>query len=435
LEDSSNADVQFMGSLIVNGDRGYEPSKIPGYIVAYDSLPPLTGVDYTDDIWKIVVIIPDNEIFKTFNETRELIASQGTEIRLSSFAILFVLLIVAILVSLRFSTVATRDVRTLAKAAQEISAKNYDVEVKLKSRDEIGQLGRVFENMASDIRDYTVNLEAKVAERTAELTEANEEIARLNEQLRGENLRLGAELDVARRLQMMVLPPDKETRRIPELDIASYMRPTDEVGGDYYDILRVGDALFICIGDVAGHGLPSGVIMLMAQTAMLTLSKSGERNMERMLSILNRVLYNNIQRIREDKNMTMAILQYKNREVSMVGQHESVLICRKDGSVQSVDTMDLGIPIGLQEDIDGFIMTSQLKLDPGDVMLLYTDGITESVNMQNELFGLEGLIASLKRCYKLTAEEIKEHILTDMFAHIGEAHIYDDIAMLVLKQK
>jgi sigma-B regulation protein RsbU (phosphoserine phosphatase) len=289
--------------------------------------------------------------------------------------------------------------------------------------------------MASDIHDYTVNLEAKVAERTAELTEANEEIARLNEQLRGENLRLGAELDVARRLQMMVLPPDKETRRIPELDIASYMRPTDEVGGDYYDILRVGDALFICIGDVAGHGLPSGVIMLMAQTAMLTLSKSGERNMERMLSILNRVLYNNIKRIREDKNMTMAILQYKNREVSMVGQHESVLICRNDGSIQSVDTMDLGIPIGLQEDIDSFIMTSQLKLDPGDIMILYTDGITESVNTQDELFGFEGLVASLKRCYKLSAEEIKEHILTDMFAHIGEAHIYDDIAMLVLKQK
>ncbi len=435
LSDSPNSEVQFMASLIQNGDRGYDQSSITDQVVAYESLPPLTSKNYSDDVWKIVIIIPENEIFKTFNETRESIKSQSAEIRLSSLAILVAFLFVAMLVSLRFSAAATRDVRMLAEAAKQISAKKYDVEMKLSSRDEIGQLGRVFETMASDIRDYTVNLEAKVAERTAELTEANEEIARLNEQLRGENLRLGAELDVARRLQMMILPPDKETRRIPDLDIASYMRPTDEVGGDYYDILRVGDALFICIGDVAGHGLPSGVIMLMAQTAMLTLSKTGERNMENMLSILNKVMYNNIQRIREDKNMTMAILQYKNREVSMVGQHESVLLCRKDGIVQSVDTMDLGLPIGLQEDIDGFIMTSHLRLEPGDVMILYTDGITESVNLQNELFGLDGLVASLKRCYQLTAEEIKEHILAEMFAHIGEAHIYDDIAMLVLKQK
>jgi len=435
LLDSGNEDVQFMGSLVMSGDRGYEVSKIPGYIVAYDSLPALTSNQYTDDIWKIVVIAPENEMFKIFNEARESIASQSVEIRLSSLAILFGLLILAVVISLRFSTVATRDVRALAKAAEEISAKNYDVEVKLRSRDEIGQLGKVFETMASDIRDYTVNLEAKVAERTASLTEANEEIARLNEQLRGENLRLGAELDVARRLQMMIIPSEKETRRIPELDIASYMRPADEVGGDYYDILRVGDALFICIGDVAGHGLPSGVIMLMAQTAMLTLSKSSDGNMERMLSILNRVLYNNIQRIREDKNMTMAILQYKNRQVSVVGQHESVLICRKDGSIQTVDTTDLGLPIGLLEDIDGFIMTSQLKLETDDIMILYTDGITESVNVKNELFGYEGLVASLKRSYKMTAEEIKDYILRDVFAHIGEAHIYDDIALLVLKQK
>ena len=175
--------------------------------------------------------------------------------------------------------------------------------------------------------------------------------------------------------------------------------------------------------------------MLMAQTAMLTLSKSGERNMERMLSILNRVLYNNIQRIREDKNMTMAILQYKHREVSVVGQHEALLICRKDGSIQSVDTIDLGLPIGLQEDIEGFIMTSQLKLETGDVILLYTDGVTEAINLENQFYGLDGLTTSLKRSHKLSAEKIKDHILADMFSHIGEANIYDDIALLVLKQK
>src|SRR5690606_26143747 len=104
------------------------------------------------------------------------------------------------------------------------------------------------------------------------------QISRLNEQLQDENLRLSAELDVARHLQMMVLPSKTEMKMVEELDIAGYSRPADEVGGDYYDILRSGDAVYLGIGDVTGHGLPAGVIMLMAQTALLTLVQTGEQD-------------------------------------------------------------------------------------------------------------------------------------------------------------
>jgi sigma-B regulation protein RsbU (phosphoserine phosphatase) len=339
------------------------------------------------------------------------------------------------LISIRFANRSTRDLRVLAHAAEGIKAKNYDIKLKLQTQDEIGQLGQTFESMASEIREYTLNLEGKVAERTADLRTANEQITRLNEQLRGENLRLGAELDVARRLQMMVLPPEKETREVPDLDIACFMRPADEVGGDYYDVLRVGDAVYLGIGDVTGHGLPSGVIMLMAQTALLTLSKTGEQDMERMLGVLNQVLYKNILRIKENKNMTLAILQYANREFSMVGQHESVLICRVNGEVEVVDTINLGLPVGLEEHIEGFIMTSHMRMNPGDVMLLYTDGATEAMNDQKQQYGIPGLKASLSRHHKLPAQKIVDHLLTDIFAHLGDARIYDDIALVVIRQK
>ncbi|KAF0106722.1 MAG: sigma-B regulation protein RsbU (phosphoserine phosphatase) [Anaerolineaceae bacterium] len=442
LTDSRDPVVRNLAAAILANPSGSQQidltdasGQVHREMLAYNSLPPLSDSNYQADSWKIVVVVPEAEISEAINQTRTDIEQERLRISLISLVIAAAFLVAVTLISVRFANNSTRDLRLLSHAAGAIKAKNYDVALDLKSQDEIGGLGRIFTSMAAEIREYTVNLEGKVAERTADLRTANEEITRLNDQLRGENLRLGAELDVARRLQMMVLPPENETSEIPDLDIACYMRPADEVGGDYYDVLRVGDTVYMGIGDVTGHGLPAGVIMLMAQTALLTLSKSGEQNMERMLSVLNQVLYKNILRIQEDKNMTLAILQYNDHEFSMVGQHEAALICRTSGEVEVADTMDLGMPVGLEENIDRFIMTSRFHLDRGDVLLLYTDGATEAVNAKKKQFSLSGLSASLARHHKLHAKDIVKHMLADVFAHIGEAHIYDDIALLVIKQK
>jgi sigma-B regulation protein RsbU (phosphoserine phosphatase) len=289
--------------------------------------------------------------------------------------------------------------------------------------------------MAREIRDYTANLETMVLDRTVDLRRANDEITRLNERLKDENVRLSAELDVARQLQMMVLPPDRETRASEDLDIACYMRPADEVGGDYYDVLQVDGMVFMGIGDVTGHGLQAGVIMLMAQTALLTLSQSGEQDMRHILSVLNRVLYQNIVRIRENKNMTLSVLRYSDQEFDIVGQHESVLICRQDGRVEVIDTIDLGFPVGLERDIDEFIFSERFRLASGDVMLLYTDGVTEAENQQRQMFGLDNLTGALVKYHQLGAKEIMSHLVDEVQTYIDTAPIYDDISMLVVKQK
>ncbi|MCZ0901656.1 SpoIIE family protein phosphatase, partial [Microcoleus sp. HI-ES] len=114
-------------------------------------------------------------------------------------------------------------------------------------------------------------LEQKVEERTAQLAQANKEILVLNERLKVDNLRMSAELDVTRRLQQMILPQQQELESIAGLEIAAFMEPADEVGGDYYDVLTQNDQVKISIGDVTGHGLESGVLMIMAQTAVRTL--------------------------------------------------------------------------------------------------------------------------------------------------------------------
>ncbi|PDW03036.1 SpoIIE family protein phosphatase [Candidatus Viridilinea mediisalina] len=412
--------------------EGGPPSR---ELIAFASLPALADGNYNPDHWRIVLAVPEAEVFEVLTQTDAAVNAERVRISILSFGIVFASLLVVTMVSIRFSRVATSDLRVLATAAERISAKQYDTEVKLDSKDEIGQLGQVFNAMTREIRDYTNNLEQMVVARTAELRQANQEITRLNEQLRDENLRLGAELDVARRLQMMVLPPTQEIQAIQELDIACYMRPADEVGGDYYDVLQIDDSIFLGIGDVTGHGLPAGIIMLMAQTAYLTLSQSGERDMERIAQVLNRVLYHNIVRIQEDKNMTLAVIHYRERELTLVGQHESVIVCRANGTIEIVDTLDLGLPMGLEEDITEFVSTKRLQLASGDVLLLYTDGITEAENQARQQFGVEGITNGLRNYYRLSATEIVNHLTTDVYAFINNGTIYDDLSLLVVKQR
>ncbi len=441
LYGSSDADVKGMAATILASQGGVlkivigSGAQISRQLVAYASLPAFSNNHYQEDRWQVVVVVPEAEIFESLNSTDTAIRNRSLNIGLISFGLVSLFTLVVAFISIQFSNNVTRDLRTLAQVAEQVSAKNYNVTLKLSSQDEIGQLGRVFENMTHEIREYTDNLESMVVERTADLKTANGEITRLNEQLKGENLRLGAELDVARRLQMMVLPHESETQDIQDLDIACYMRPADEVGGDYYDVLKMGDSAFIGIGDVTGHGLSAGVVMLMAQTSLLTLSESGEKDMKRILSVMNHVLYRNIIRIREDKNMTLAVLYYNNHEFVVVGQHETVIICRAKGGVEIIDTVDLGLPVGLEDNIDQFIFAHNLRLDPEDVMVLYTDGVTEAEQADHTQFGLNNLADCLPRYKHLNAQEILDHVLADLYAFIGDARIYDDISMLVIKQE
>jgi sigma-B regulation protein RsbU (phosphoserine phosphatase) len=130
----------------------------------------------------------------------------------------------------------------------------------------------------------------------------------LNTQLQEENLRMSAELDVSRRIQQMVLPSPAELQQIEGLDIVGYVQPADEVGGDYYDVLHKNGMIHIGIGDVTGHGLESGVLMLMTQTAIHTLIEHDETDPVMFLETLNCILYKNLQRMKVDKTLTLAFI-------------------------------------------------------------------------------------------------------------------------------
>jgi ammonium transporter len=315
--------------------------------------------------------------------------------------------------------------------------------------DELGRLARVFQTMFErvKIREHSLQeardqlaqangeLETRVAERTAELAAANAEITHLNQCLQAENLRMGAELAVTRRLQQMILPTETEMAAISGVDIAGFMEPAAEVGGDYYDVLQAGDRLRIGIGDVTGHGLESSMVMLMAQTAIRTLIASGETDSTRLLNVVNRIIYDNTRRMQSYKNMSIALLDYEAGKLRLSGQHEELIIVRQGGQVEVIDTLDLGFPLGLESDISPFLAEADVQLYPGDVAVLYTDGITEAMDGDRRQYGLERLHQQLINARHLTAQEIHQAVIADVRQHIGEAEIMDDWTLLILKQR
>ncbi|HBL62256.1 MAG TPA: hypothetical protein DDZ80_28805, partial [Cyanobacteria bacterium UBA8803] len=285
------------------------------------------------------------------------------------------------------------------------------------------------------IAEYNHTLAEQVKERTAQLAAANQEIMALNQRLKAENLRLSAELDVTRKLQQMILPKPEELAAIEGLEIAGFMEPADEVGGDYYDVIHQNGQVKISIGDVTGHGLESGVVMLMTQAAVRTLQESNQTDPVQFLDILNRTIYSNVQRINPNKNLTLALLDYADGALNISGQHEEIIVVRAGGQVEIFDTMNLGFPIGLDEEIADFIASEQVQLNSGDVVVLYTDGITEACDINHQQYGLERLCEIVRLNCSRSPQEIRQAVIEDLRQHIGAQKVFDDITLVVLKQK
>jgi serine phosphatase RsbU (regulator of sigma subunit) len=278
-------------------------------------------------------------------------------------------------------------------------------------------------------------LESRVDRRTGELQKANQEISFLNDRLKAENLHMSSELDILRKMQQLILPKAEELSKIKSLDIAGFMEPADEVGGDYYDVLIHADGIVtIGIGDVTGHGLESGILMVMIQTAVRILHEIEEVDYVRFLDIINRTIYKNIERMNSGKNLTLAILNYNLGKLRISGQHEEAILIRKNRQVECINTLELGFPIGLDIDISAFINQRLVDLESGDGVVLYTDGITEARNDRKDFYGLERLCDILSQNWHLSAEEIKQATIADLRSFIGKNKIFDDITLLIVKQ-
>jgi serine phosphatase RsbU (regulator of sigma subunit) len=356
--------------------------------------------------WKVHISSDRSHLLKEVTHLRNSI--------LSTVAILW--LITAILLII---------LRRAALRTQKAAAETARLEQQIIEREHKQQL----------LQEMNSELEIRVRARTSDLSKANAEIECLLRKLEKDNSRMSAELNITRQLQQMILPRAAELLQFSKLDIAGFMEPASEVGGDYYDVLDCNGHTVIGIGDVTGHGLASGVLMLMVQTAVRALTLNHNCRLEECLGTLNRTIYENVQRMDTDKNLTLTLLDYNEGKLVVSGQHEEVLVMRQHGEIERIDTLDLGFMIGIEPDITQFIARHEITLQPGDGIVLYTDGITEAKNVQDEMYGVERLCQVLQQHRHLTAKELQQAVIADVKAHLGINEVADDITLLVLKRR
>jgi len=404
--------------------------KENGTSILHQYLMPYTYNNNTVNLGTLFITVSLDDIYASLTDKAIIILiTQAVQIFLISIFIFFL-----------FYWLIGRHLHIISNYAEKLdlihTKDSLVIDIKKQQNNELTKVVDAINTMRIGLQKSYSELDQKVIERTAELAVANEEIINLNKQLQQDNLRMGAELQITQRLQEMLLPKDIELADIPELDIAGYMKPADEVGGDYYDVLTHNGHIKIGIGDVTGHGLESGVLMLMVQTIVRSLLMNNVTDSKVFMSTLNQIVFSNIQRMGTDKNLSLTLLDYdEDGHIKICGQHEEVLVVRRDGSLERIDTDNLGFVVGLEADISQFLSQLSVKLHPGDGIVLYTDGITEACNQQQELYGLERLCEIITSHWAHSVGIIRQAIIDDLNQYIGKEKVYDDITLLVFKRK
>jgi serine phosphatase RsbU (regulator of sigma subunit) len=252
------------------------------------------------------------------------------------------------------------------------------------------------------------------------------------EREKAEKQRLEQELSIATRIQTSILPRDF---KVQGLEIAAVMLPATEVGGDYYDVLPTEQGCWIGIGDVAGHGLRPGLVMMMLQSVVAALVRSSpQATPHELLRVVNSVIYENVrERLEQDEHATLSLIRYfDSGELLFAGAHEDMLVLRADtGKVESLQT--LGTWVGATKDIGEAMQDSSCRLRDGDVLVLYTDGVIEAMNKAGEQFGPERLARELERAGSRPVAEIRDQICSAVTEFMLQQH--DDIALLVARYR
>lgn len=218
------------------------------------------------------------------------------------------------------------------------------------------------------------------------------------------------------------------------LEISAISLPAAEAGGDYYDVIATEHGAWLGVGDVTGHGLNAGVIMMMMQS-MITgiVSHAPWTKPSELIISLNRGLHPAInQRLERDDQATLLMLKYEaDGTITYAGAHEAPIVYRAATGECEIIEPD-GFWVGAVPDLTPFTRDSSFQLGEGDVLLLYTDGLTEPRDAYNEQFGTERLSDYLKLSALLPVDEIRERLL--VAAREWTNDWTDDVTVMVIRR-
>jgi sigma-B regulation protein RsbU (phosphoserine phosphatase) len=252
-----------------------------------------------------------------------------------------------------------------------------------------------------------------------------------NSQLQKEALemkRLEQELELARRIQMSLLP--KAEPKAPGIEISSYFNPAEAVGGDYYDYFMLSDhRIGIVVADVSGHGPSAAMLMTMVKGVLHTIA-IGFRSADQALCDINAILAGIIPK---GIFITMIFLVFdlkeKTLQYSNAGHNPFVFYSGKTGKSQLTTVHGPALNITAHSKYQ----LKEMPIEPNDLFLIYTDGITEAFNGQVEMFGEERLVSSVEESASNHSWDVIVHIRQRLHQFINTAPQSDDVAMIAVK--
>jgi MFS family permease len=249
-----------------------------------------------------------------------------------------------------------------------------------------------------------------------------------------ERERLLRELEIARSVQMRFLP--QEIPEFPSLEIVSLCQPAMEVGGDYYDFIQINDRyMSVLIGDVSGKGVSAAFYMTMVKGIIKTLSKK-TRKPATLLAEANEIFCENAPR-----NVFITIiygifdLKEKTLTIASAGHNPLITWKKETNTTQMVNPRGIALGLDKGQLCETIIEEIAIPIAAGDVFVFYTDGVSESMNTREEIFGEERLCEIIKKSAHLPPRIIQKNIVESVSRFSGNAPQHDDFTMVVVKVK
>jgi len=313
---------------------------------------------------------------------------------------------VALVLGLVLARSITRGVHALSVGTQKIRQGDFDHQIRIRSRDQLGELAESFNLMSRGIQQLMVE--------------------------QAEKERLEEELRIAREIQMSLLP--RGGLELPGLSVTALCVPAREVGGDYYDFFRLSDTkVGVLIADVSGKGTSAALYMAELKGLVLSLSRIYD-SPAKLLGEANRILTANMDS-RSFVTMTYAVVDTAARRMryARAGHNPLIHFQARTGLTRVLTPAGLGLGLDSGDRFEEILEEDEVPLEPEDFFLFFTDGLSEAMNPGAELFGEGRLRRILEDGGRLTSEELKEKILEEVRQFVGEADPHDDMTLVVLK--
>ncbi len=249
-----------------------------------------------------------------------------------------------------------------------------------------------------------------------------------------EKRQIERDLKVANDVQRVLLP--SESPDIEGYEISGTNIPARYVSGDYFDFIPLdADRWGLAIADVSGKGMPAALLMAMVRCALRLLAPTSPSPAE-VLQRLNAQLYPDI---KEDMFISMAYAIIDRREPGIrlvrAGHDAPVLFRARDGSTEMVKPPGMAVGIDSGVSFNRVTHDFSLLMEPGDCLVLYTDGVTEALDKSGEEFGMEAMIRAIKASALEGAASVIQRVTSDVRAFVGEHPLHDDITMIVIRKK